>query len=141
MAFLVPGAAPGERISEGYTNWRLPGQQNSLRRNQTMPLRTALLRSRFSASDADGTFGYAEARFLFCYLWMHGLLETYVRDVVYDLRPRYADDPDSSKLLREMIKRLEERTGRSIEELDVELRALALRLGKNQKLERLAPAP
>lgn len=141
MAFLIDG-----RVSEGYTNWRLPPMQVDLRADRVAPLRVALLRPRFRMLDRDvtpaesrdraaGQYGYAEARFLFCYLWMHGHLETFVRDVMYEIRPRVLGEQDNpAGLGPAMVQRLETLTGKSIDELDREIRELALRLKKNEKL-------
>ncbi|MEQ9366600.1 MAG: hypothetical protein RIF32_20335 [Leptospirales bacterium] len=150
MSFLIDG-----RVSEGYSNWRLPRMQADLRADRIAPLRVALARPRFRMLDRDitpeesrdraaGEYGYAEARFLFCYLWTRGLLETYVRDVMYDVRPRVLreagdDRRNQVELGPALIQRLEEVTGDSIEEIDAEIRALALRLKKNEKLSQSKP--
>lgn len=143
MAFLIDG-----RVSEGYTNWRLPQMQADLRADRVAPLRIALARPRFRMLDRDisaaessdraaGRYGYAEARFLFCYLWMHGHLERFVRDVSYEIRPRVlGEEDDPAQLGPAMIQRLEALTGKSLEELDLEIRRLALRLKKNEKLRK-----
>lgn len=129
MAFLAPGA-DGPVVVAGYANWRLPAWQRDLRAGTVAPLREALLRAKL-APDYD----YAAARFLFCYLWTRGKMRSYVRAVVYDLMPHYK----GVELRKMMLAKLEEIAGESIEDIDANVRALALRTRKNEKLRRIIP--
>ncbi len=126
MAFLTQTAS-GPLVVAGYANWRLPAWQRNLRRGAVAPLREALLRAKL-APDYD----YAAARFLFCYLWTRGKMQPFVRAVVYDLMPRY----EGVELREQMLVKLENITGESVEEIEANVRALALRTRKNEKLRR-----
>jgi hypothetical protein len=122
MAFLR-----GDRVSEGCANWRLPALQQAIRAGRVTPLREALLMEDFTPG-----FHYAEARFFFCWLWTRGILQRFVQIFVYELLPHH----DGPELGRAAIQTLEELSALTIDEIDREYRALALRTRKNQKLTR-----
>ncbi|GMT49698.1 MAG: hypothetical protein IEMM0008_1237 [bacterium] len=75
MAFLING-----RVSEGYTNWRMPFLQEAIRNNKFTPLKKFL-----KDKEMQEDFGYAEARFFFCYLWVHNKVVPFVRGYLYRL--------------------------------------------------------
>ncbi len=124
MAFLERGG-----VSEGYTNWRLPMLQASLRAGKVLPLKTALKYTGFTEN-----FNYAEARFFFVYLWVNGKMEDFVRAYIYEILPKSigaARDEDTVKLVERLL-------GKDIETIDKEYRAMALKLAANVKLTQIA---
>ncbi|MCP4138137.1 MAG: hypothetical protein GY754_44655 [bacterium] len=122
MAFLYKN-----KVVEGYTNWRMPILQRAIREGRFVPLKEFML-PQFMSID----FGYAEGRFLFCYLWVHGKMKPFVNSYLYELCPKYS----GVKLGRKSIEKIEELMGKNIDQINKEVLAMAKRVGKNQKLVR-----
>lgn len=77
-------------------------------------------------------FGYAHARFFFCYLWMKNRLVPFVRGYLYDLLPQH-----HGEALGQAAIRLAERLlGSNIDKINADYLALVRRTGTNQKLWR-----
>ena len=123
MAFLVRG-----KVSEGWTNWRMPALKEAIKRGQFTHLKEFMMDEEMKES-----FGYAEARFLFCYLWMKNIIVPFVKGYVYELLPKYS----GKKLGKETIKLLEGLAGKSIDKINEEYLYYAKRLKRDQKLMRL----
>jgi len=122
MAFLHNG-----RVSEGYTNWRMPYLKASIQKGSFSHLRD-MMKESWMKED----YGYAKARFLFCYLWVNGKMETFVKAYLYDLCPNYR----GPRLGKMAIKKMEELTGKNIHTINKEYLAMARKAKKNQKLYR-----
>lgn len=122
MAFLK-----NERVDEGYSNWRMPALKAALARGKVPPLKTFLLEQRMGID-----FGYAHARFFFCYLWTKNRLVPFVRGYLYDLLPRYRGEA----LGRAAVRLAERLLGYPIEKINADYLALVRRTGANQKLVR-----
>lgn len=122
MAFLING-----RVSEGYSNWRMPQLHRAIRRNQVPPLQQFMRRDRMQID-----FGYAYARFLFCYLWQHRIMVPFVRGCLYSIFPRYSGEAR----FRETVKLLEKLRGKRLAVINRELIRLAAATPKNRKLSR-----
>jgi hypothetical protein len=122
MAFLRNG-----RVVEGYTNWRMPYLKTSIREGNFSHLKEMMKEMQMKEE-----YGYAKARFLFCYLWIHGKMKAFVRSYLYELCPRYR----GSILGKKAIKKMEELLGKDIDTIHREYLALARKVKKNQKLFR-----
>ncbi len=123
MAFLIKG-----RVSEGYTNWRMPFLQKAIRTDKFTPLKRFL-----KDMEMQEDFGYAEARFFFYYLWVHRKMIPFVRGYLYRLAPKYQGTELNQKVV-ELLKKL---SGKSIERINEEYLHLAKRVKKNHKLRRV----
>lgn len=125
MAFLDHG-----RVLEGYTNWRLPMLQASLRAGKVMPLKEALRYTGFT-----DRFNYAEARFFFVYLWVHGKMDDFVQSYIYEILPQKIGAERDAATVR-LVERL---LAKDIDTIDREYRAMALKLAPNVKLTPVGP--
>jgi hypothetical protein len=120
MSFLDNNA-----VVEGYTNWRLPQLQEVLRQGRMTPLKRFL-----SNESMEEEFGYTEARFLFCLLWINNKMEPFVKSYLYEICPKYTGKQRSAMT----IKKIESLLGKDIDTIQKEYSDLALKLNKNQKL-------
>ncbi|MDH5682047.1 MAG: hypothetical protein OEZ36_10695 [Spirochaetota bacterium] len=123
MAFLRGG-----KVSEGWTNWRMPALKEAIKSGQFTHIKEFMMDEEMKES-----FGYAEARFLFCYMWMKNIIVPFVKGYFYDLLPKYS----GNKLGKETIKLLEGLAGKSIDKINDEYLYYAKRLKRDQKLRRL----
>jgi hypothetical protein len=84
----------------GYTNWRLPGLQNSIKAGQVPAFKTLMgFDTRSFYNDDKGT-NYAQSRYLCYYLQQKGLLVTFYREFV----ARQKDDPSGYPTLRRILR-------------------------------------
>lgn len=83
----------------GYTNWRLPGLQKSIRNKQVPAFKTLMeLNSRSFYNDDRGT-NYAQARYLCYYLQQNGLLVKFYNEFV----THQTEDPSGFKSLQKIL--------------------------------------
>lgn len=83
----------------GLPNWRLPGLQAALRRNEVPSLRSLMALDEASFYDDDAGTHYAQARYLIYYLQEKGLLPKYVRE----FRAGHEADPSGFAALQETL--------------------------------------
>lgn len=124
-SFYEMGSIQKGKFIEGYTNWRHPELQRIIREKKLTPLKKFLL-----SEDMREDYGYAAARFLFCYLWMENKMIPFVQSYVYELSPNYS----GKELGQKTIQKLEELTGKSIDQIESEYITLALKHKKYEKL-------
>ncbi len=124
-SFYEMGATQNGKFIEGYTNWRLPELQDIIRKKKLTPLKKFLL-----ADEMQEDYGYSAARFLFCYLWVENKIIPFVKSYVYELSPNY----QGKELGLKAIQKIEELTGKSIEQVEAEYIALALKSKNTEKL-------
>ena len=115
------------KVIDGFTNWRMPSLQRSIRRKDYSPLKEIMVEQRFYQY-----FGYAQARFLFCYLRMYDVMDPFVKSYMYDLLPNYS----GKKLGQMAIKKIESLIGKNIDSIDKEFKMLAMRYQKYKKLHK-----
>lgn len=127
-SFYEMGAIANDKFIEGYTNWRLPELQEVIREKKFKPLKIFL-----QEEDFKDEFGYSEARFFFCYLWTIDKMQSFVKSYVYELSPKYR----GRELHEKTIARLEELTGKKIDQIEAELKKLALSTKKYEKLTKV----
>jgi hypothetical protein len=120
MAFLIDG-----KVVEGYANWRLPQLQDAVKNKSYIPLKTFL-----SEMIMNEDFGYAEARYFFCYLWINNAMEPFVKAYMYELSG--AKKPDA--LAKASIETIESIMGKNINDIEKEYLSFVRSLKKNQKL-------
>lgn len=83
----------------GYTNWRLPGLQQSIRNKQLPSFKTLMeLNSRAFYNDDRGT-NYAQSRYLCYYLQQRGLLVKFY----YEFVTHQTEDPSGFKSLQKIL--------------------------------------
>lgn len=126
-SFYEMGALRDGKIIEGYSNWRMPSLKKAIQKGTFIPL-NRFLRMR----TMEYHVGYAEARFLFCYLWMHRKMVPFVKSFLYEICPRFSGAEQG----KQAVKLIEELLGKDITSINREFRALALRVKKNRKLYR-----
>ncbi|HRG46348.1 MAG TPA: hypothetical protein PLX69_05040 [Leptospiraceae bacterium] len=124
-SFYEMGSTQNGKFIEGYTNWRLPELQDVIHKKQLTPLKKFLL-----SDEMREDYGYSAARFLFCYLWVENKIIPFVKSYVYELSPNY----QGKELGQKAIQKIEELTGKSIDQIEVEYIALALKSKNTQKL-------
>lgn len=117
MAFLRKG-----KVTEGYTNWRHPSMRRAISRKSISHINKALRQGAF-----DDGFGYAEARFLFVYLYKHKQLVTFVREYIKLVEAGKPYGPSAIELLIQLRKK-------KINQINREYLQLAMQLKKNQKV-------
>lgn len=83
----------------GLPNWRLPGLQAALQRNEVPSLRSLMALDEASFYDDDTGVHYAQARYLLYYLQEKGLLPQYVRE----FRAGHASDPSGFATLQKTL--------------------------------------
>ncbi len=121
MAFLI-----NNKVSDGYTNWRMPGLQEAIREKRFVPLKKFMMDWTMQKD-----FGYASVRFLFCYLWIKNKIIPFVQTYLYDLLPKY----NRKYLGIKTIQLLESLIGKNIDEINEEYIHLAKTLKRDQKLK------
>ena len=124
-SFYEMGSTQNGKFIEGYTNWRLPELQDVIHKKQLTPLKKFLLNDEMRED-----YGYSAARFLFCYLWVENKIIPFVKSYVYELSPNY----QGKELGQKAIQKIEELTGKSIDQIETEYIALALKSKNTQKL-------
>lgn len=124
-SFYEMGATYNGKFIEGYTNWRLPELQEVIRKKKLTPLKKFLL-----DDEMKEEYGYSAARLLFCYLWVENKIIPFVQSYVYELSPNY----QGRELGLKSIQKLEELTGKSIDEIEKDYIAFALKHKKYEKL-------
>ncbi|MCB1159168.1 MAG: hypothetical protein H7A25_16745 [Leptospiraceae bacterium] len=113
------------KVIDGYTNWRMPALIKAIKNKDTYPLSKFLRAYHFHQ-----VHSYPQARFLFCYLWMKGIIQAFSRNFVYLIIPKYDKEIWGDKA----IETLEELTKKDIEEINKEFEKLSLKFKKPQKL-------
>lgn len=83
----------------GYTNWRLPGLQEALRKRQVPTFQTLCSTTTEEFYEKDKGTNYAQARYLCYYLQQHGLLQKYYRR----FHANRKDDPTGYETLQEVL--------------------------------------
>jgi hypothetical protein len=124
-SFYEMGSTYNGKFIEGYTNWRLPELQDVIRKKEFIPLRKFLLKEEMREE-----YGYSAARFLFCYLWIENKIIPFVKSYIYELSPNY----HGKELGEKAIQKIEELTGKSIEQIESEYKELAIKFKKYEKL-------
>lgn len=123
MAFLVNG-----KVVEGYANWRMPHLKQAIASGTMVHLKDFMLDHWMQQA-----YGYAAARFMFCYLWVHGKMKPFVHAYLYRLCPRY----QGRELGKQAIATMEKLLGKDIETINSEYLAMARATRTDQKLVRL----
>lgn len=126
-SFYEMGAVYANKFHEGYTNWRHPTLKKQIRKNDFLPL-NEFLEEKYMSED----FGYAKARFLFCYLWINNKMPEFVKTYLYDLSAKYKGD----KLGEEVINTMEKMLGKNIYAIEKDYKAIALTYGKFKRLKK-----
>jgi len=85
----------------GYTNWRLPRLQESIRKGKLTSLKMLCQTTDTDFYEKDRGTNYAEARYLCYYLQQKGLLKTYYRRFLANRK----DDPSGYKTLKTVLER------------------------------------
>ncbi len=124
-SFYEMGSTQNGKFIEGYTNWRLPELQDIIRKKQLTPLKKFLL-----SDEMREDYGYSASRFLFCYLWKENKIIPFVNSYVYELSPNY----QGKELGLKAIQKMEELTGKSIDQIEAEYISLALKSKTYEKL-------
>ncbi len=83
----------------GYPNWRLPGLQRAIKRNQVPSFKTLTSASSQAFYNEDRGTNYAQARYLLYYLQEKGLLVRYYREFF----AHRAEDPTGYATLRRVL--------------------------------------
>ncbi len=118
-------AIKNNTLTDGFTNWRMPHLHKTIKNKKFKHLRKLILEY-FQFQ----TYPYAQARFLFCYLWSKNKLVEFVKRYVYVLLPQYK----GIELRRKTISLLEDLLKKNINVINKEYIALALKLKANKKL-------
>jgi hypothetical protein len=116
-----------KKVSEGYTNWRLPSLQKAIGKKKVISLKKMITGNRFTDNN-----GYAQARHFFCYLWIHNKMITFVRKYLYELLPKY----DNKSIGLEAVKLIEKLFKKNIDDIDNDFQTVVLRFRTDQKLVR-----
>lgn len=124
-SFYEMGSVHKGKFIEGYTNWRHPELQKIIREKKLTSLKQFLLNENMKEE-----YGYAAARFLFCYLWMENKIIPFVQSYIYQLSPTYSGKELGIKAIQE----IEKLTGKSINQIESDYTKLALKYKKYEKL-------
>ena len=122
MAFLRRGL-----VSEGYSNWRMPRLKAALKAGTVPHLKDFMMEQWMSVP-----FGYAHARFFFCYLWTKRRMVPFVRGYLYELLPKYS----GHRLGQEAVRLAQRLLGKSIDVINKEYLAMVRQTGTDWKLRR-----
>jgi hypothetical protein len=125
-SFYEMGSTTEKNFIEGFTNWRHPELQEVIRSKKLTPLKKFLLEENMRED-----YGYAYARFFFCYLWTKNLMIPFVKEYIFELYPNFK----GKKLGEKTIETLERLTNKKIDDIQIELESLALKLKKYEKLK------
>lgn len=93
----------GEEDGEihGYTNWRLPGLQEAIRKKRTVPFKTLCGTTTNEFYSSDRGSNYSQARYLCYYLQQKGLLRQFYREFVKN----HSQDPGGYETLKAVLQR------------------------------------
>lgn len=127
-SFYEMAAVYAEKFHEGYTNWRHPTLKKKIRKKEFMPLNKFLQEKYMSEG-----YGYAKARFLFCYLWIYGKMPDFINTYLYELAPKYQGEALGKQAIRTMEKML----GKNIGEIEQDYKKRALTYGKMSRLKKV----
>jgi hypothetical protein len=83
----------------GYTNWRLPGLQNSIKAGTVPAFRTLMAMDARAFYDDDKGTNYAQSRYLCYYLQQRGLLTRFYRE----FHAHQKEDPTGFKTLQRIL--------------------------------------
>ena len=126
-SFYEMGAVYGDKFYEGYTNWRHPTLKKKIREDDFMDLPDF-----FNEKYMSEGYGYAKARFLFCYLWIYDKMPEFVNIYLYELSPKYKDEA----LGAQVVKTLEKLLGKNMDAIEKEYKAIALTYKKFVRLKK-----
>ena len=126
-SFYEMGAVYGNKFYEGYTNWRHPTLKKKIREDDFMDL-TDFMSEKYMSEG----YGYAKARFLFCYLWIYDKMPEFVKIYLYELSPKYQNEA----LGEQVVKTLEKLLGKNMEAIEKEYKAIALTYKKFVRLKK-----
>lgn len=126
-SFYEMASIQNHTFIEGYTNWRMPALQQAIREDNFIPLSAFFAENRMSED-----YGYAKARFFFCYLWQYDKMDEFVNIYLYKLIPQYKPQ----ELGKQVIKTIEKLTGKTINKIEQEYKKLALQYRDFQKLQK-----
>lgn len=126
-SFYEMAAIQNQTFIEGYTNWRMPALQQAIREDNFIPLLEF-----FSESRMTEDYGYAKARFFFCYLWLYDKMDEFVNIYLYQIIPKYKGKEQG----KQVIKTVEKLIGKDIKEIEKEYKKLALQYRDFQKLQK-----
>jgi hypothetical protein len=124
-SFYEMASLSNGHIVEGYANWRLPALQSAITDKSFTPLAAFVQKKSF-----DDGLGYAEARFLFCYLWVQRQLVPFVHSYLADVCPSHhgADEAQAAIALMEQL------VGKDMSAINDDYVHLAQHSKRNQKL-------
>lgn len=122
MAFLKNG-----EIDEGYSNWRMTYLHNEIRSGRFCGLYEFMTKKTISPES-----GYAISRFIFCYMWVNGIMDDFINAYMYELCGKYS----GIELGKKAIEKMEQLTGKNIDEINKDFIRLALDTQPDQKLVR-----
>lgn len=88
----------------GYTNWRLAGLQEAIRKGRTVPFRELCSTGTREFYESDRGANYAQARYLCYYLQQQGLLQKYYKAFLANCR----EDPSGYETLKRTLGRDDE---------------------------------
>lgn len=127
-SFYEMSAVYGNKFHEGYTNWRHPTLKKKLKKQEFLPLGDFMQEKYMSEG-----YGYAKARFLFCYLWMYGKMPEFIQTYLYTLAPKY----QGKELGKQAIQTMEKMLGKDIVSIEKDYKKRALTYGKMSRLKRV----
>ncbi|WP_299465750.1 hypothetical protein [uncultured Microscilla sp.] len=127
-SFYEMAAVYGNKFHEGYTNWRHPTLKKKIRKKEFLPL-TDFMQEKYMSEG----HGYAKARFLFCYLWIHHKMPDFVNAYLYELAPKYK----GKELGKQAIKTLEKMLGKDLTAIEQDYKKRALTYGKMSRLKKI----
>lgn len=127
-SFYEMGAVYNKKFYEGYTNWRHPTLKKKIRQNDFLPLTTFLQEKYMSEG-----YGYAKARFLFCYLWVHNQMPSFVKTYLYELSGKY----QGKELGKQAIQTMEKLLNKNMAAIEKDYKSIALKYGKFKRLKKV----
>ncbi|MDX1960837.1 MAG: hypothetical protein SFU98_19850 [Leptospiraceae bacterium] len=113
------------KMVDGYVNWRNPTLIAEIKSKKNYSTLTEIIKGKDTSRESF----YAQARFLFCYLWMKGKIVPFVRTYLYDIHPKF----DYKERGLKTILLLEELLGKSIDEIEIDFQKEALIAGPKMK--------
>ncbi|OJJ19556.1 hypothetical protein BKI52_22375 [marine bacterium AO1-C] len=127
-SFYEMGAVYGDKFYEGYTNWRHPTLKRKIREEDDFMDLADFVSEKYMSEG----YGYAKARFLFCYLWIYNKMPEFVKIYLYELSPKYKGE----ELGEQVIKTLEKLLGKKMEAIEKDYKAIALTYKKFVRLKK-----
>ena len=131
-SFYEMGAVYGDKFYEGYTNWRHPTLKKKIRQKEFISL-TDFMSEKYMSEG----YGYAKARFLFCYLWIYNKMPEFVKIYLYELSPKYQDPKQQQELGKQAVKTMEKLLGKNMQAIEKDYKAIALTYKKFVRLKKL----